>query len=100
MTLRAVARVGDSCTLSCQVHGTVSGPFFEGVGNATADGLNIVLVGHRGTASCGHTYRATSGSTIASINGIPLVRVGDPVQFIDVSGTGVVVTGSPVVLSN
>ena len=99
MAEKAVARVGDTCTLTCSVHGPVTGTFFEGTSEYTANGLNVVLVDHRGTATCGHQFKATSGSAVVSAEDKPVVRVGDTVQFITSSGVGEVLTGSPTVFA-
>lgn len=95
-----VARVGDTVNGNCAQHGSVSGSFTQGSNVCTADGIPVVLVGHAGTASCGHHFVASSGSSISDVKGVPVVRVGDSITFTDISGNGTVATGSPTTDSN
>lgn len=93
-----VARIGDQVTAVCSVHGQVTGTFNQGSNVGVADGLGICLVGHTGLLTCGHGFQATAGSHIMDVQGVPVVRVGDPVIVINgATGDGTITTGSPTV---
>lgn len=97
MSAQRVARENDSCSLTCAEHGGVTGTFSEGTDIVKIDGgRRIVLIGHTGVATCGHHFKATAGSSVGNVLGVPIVRVGDAVQFTDVGGTGTVTSGSDV----
>lgn len=58
---------------------TVTGTMTTGE-YATIDGNAICVTGSVGTGSCGHTCTAVGQSEVFTINGQPVVRVGDPVE--------------------
>lgn len=73
----------DSC--GDNVDGTlITGEF------ATIEGKNICVVGSKGVGDCGHNTYVVSGSTVWSIEGKPVARVGDRVNGI-IDGT--IITG-------
>lgn len=102
MPVAAVCRIGDSVSGTCTQHvPAVAWTGTWGTGSAifTSDGIGVVRVGDTGLCSCGHTFQASVGSTVAADStGKALVRVGDPVIVIG-GGTGVTLTGSPVFVS-
>lgn len=104
MTLKHVTRLGDSAAGICHAHtgGDVAwtGVFTTCSGVLKADGLGLVRVGDTGPTSCGHTFRAISGSSVIvdRLSGKALVREGDPVEVIE-GGSGVVTSGSSIVRS-
>lgn len=81
-----VCRVGDQGQGICMLHGgaSVSVIFTHGdetgnpTGRPTSDGLEIMVVGGTGIASCGHTTVATTGCGQGKDNnGKALHRIGD-----------------------
>jgi hypothetical protein len=94
----SACRVGDTGTGVCNLHGSAQAfttTFYEGSSVASADGLGIVLVGHRGHASCGHDTIASTGAPFTDVLGVKIHRVGDSGYIIgDVSSTYIANAGS------
>lgn len=104
-TRRRVTRLGDSAAGTCWAPNHDSPVSWTGVfttcsGNLKADGIGLVRVGDTGPTSCGHTFRAISGSSVIldRVSGKALVREGDAVEVIE-GGNGVVTSGSNYVRS-
>lgn len=97
MTSQAVARVGDTGSGICTLHGqtpvayTVT--FTTGSPIGTADGSAICVVGSQGIATCGHTTTALTGSPTCTLGGFAVHRVGD--TGTTGGGSYTVITGSP-----
>lgn len=99
MTLKAICRIGDTCTGTCQVPGgghprSFTATWTTGSTTAFAEGIGVVRVGDTGLTDCGHTIQATVGSSVATNNGIRIHRVGDAVVVVG-GGFGASTTGSP-----
>lgn len=96
-----VARIGDTVTIGCSVHGTVSGTLQTGSPTTKADGIAVCRLNDTGVLSCGHPFKVISSSAVSSADGIHIARVTDQVQITSgASGTGTIVTGSPTTSSN
>lgn len=100
--MQGIARVGDSVAGICSALGHVENLHFSGVwtvshSSATSDGQGIIVTGDTGNASCGHTFKATTGSSIVTNNNIQVHRVGDQIVIVEGPGTGTTVSGSSVV---
>lgn len=95
-----IARLGDQVEGTCRAGGddhprhfighwtTCSGTFF-------ADGIGVIRVGDQGVTDCGHTFHASTGSSIGKDQGLAIHRVGDEV-IVDQGGEGVTVSGSTI----
>ena len=102
--MRGVARTGDSVSGICSATGHIASKPFTGVwssthGTVTADGLGVILTGDTGHATCGHTFRAVTGSSNSIALGLEMHRQGDAIDIVEGSGSGTTVTGSSVVTS-
>jgi hypothetical protein len=103
VSLKGVARVDFSgATGICTAHrNPVSwgGTFRVASGGFLVDGKEAVAVGDEGNTSCGHTFRASGGSSILTgVGGKVIAREGDPVIVVQ-GGYGTIVDGSPNVVS-
>ncbi len=98
---RPVCRIGDQGEGICYAHAQptpFTTIFYTGAERVYADGIQVCVVGTLGHTSCGHTTRATNGSTISDSPEGALHRVGDTgVVIEDERGTYVATTGSGVV---
>ena len=102
--MQGVARTNDAVSGVCSAPGHISNKSFTGVwssthGVVTADGLGIILTGDTGHATCGHTFRAVTGSSNSIALGLEMHRQGDAIDIVEGSGSGTTVTGSLVVTS-
>lgn len=75
-------------TVTCRFRGycsscdeTVEGSMVDGE-FVTINGKNVCVVGSKGVGDCGHTTYVVAGSSVWSIEGKPVARVGDPVAGI------------------
>ena len=96
MTAKAICRVGDQVTGTCNAHTTPRtfiGTWVTGSSIGTVDGLGIIREGDTGITDCNHHFVATEGSSIFKENGIAIHRVGDAV-IVTEGGEGVSITGS------
>lgn len=82
-----VARVGDSCSVICSVHGARTATIITGSSNVF-NGVAIARKGDTVRATCGHTGIITSGSATVFVNGLEVARVGDTI------GSGILVSGT------
>lgn len=87
-----VVTVGHKFRGYCQICGKiVEGKMIEGVENMRIDGQNICVTGSIGKGECGHETKAVGKSEVWKIEGMQVVREGDPVKdVID----GVLIEGS------
>lgn len=102
--MQGVARTGDSVSGVCSASGHPSNRGWSGVWSSVhstlhSDGVGMILVGDTGSTSCGHTFRASTGSSVAGANGTALHRSGDAVVIVEGPGSGSTNSGSSVVLS-
>jgi hypothetical protein len=102
--MQGVARTGDTVSGVCSAPGHIASRPFTGVwssthGLVTADGLGVILTGDTGSTTCGHTFRATTGSSSAIALGLAMHRQGDAINIVEGPGSGTTVTGSSVVTS-
>lgn len=75
----------------------VTGEMVEGVENRRIEGKDICVTGSKGRGYCGHETKAVGLSEVFFLDGIPVVRLGDPVEgVID----GVLIEGSDFVTSD
>lgn len=100
----AVAREGDQGQGTCNGPGHPAGKsvtitLHGNSGVVTENGTQLCLANCTGTASCGHTSNANSGSSTANVNGVGLHRVGDT-GTLPGGGTYSVVSGSGIITSN
>jgi len=97
MTVQAVARVGDTGSGICTLHGVTpvayTVTFTTGSPIGTLDGAAICVVGSQGLATCGHTTTALTGSATCTLGGLAIHRVGD--TGTTGGGSYTVITGSP-----
>jgi uncharacterized Zn-binding protein involved in type VI secretion len=87
-----VARIGDSCSVICSVHGARTATIITG-STDVFNGVGIARKGDTVRATCGHTGIITSGSATVFVNGKEVARVGDTIG----DGTltsGTIVSGS------
>lgn len=106
MTLRGLARVGDTAAGTCWApghsEGSVpwTGTFTTGSGGFTITGQDAIAVGDTGVTSCGHTFRVIGGSGVLTggLFGRIIAREGDPVEVVE-GGTGTITSGSNIVTS-
>lgn len=93
-----VACVGHRFTGVCHAcdNHTVSGTLISGE-FVTIDGKNVCVTGSQGKGDCGHTCTVIGGSTVWTIEGKAVARVGD-----SVTGTieGTIISGSDTVSSD
>lgn len=69
----------------------VEGEMITGASERRIEGKDICVTGSIGRGYCGHTTKAIGQSEVFFIDGIPVVRLGDPVKdVID----GVLIEGS------
>jgi uncharacterized Zn-binding protein involved in type VI secretion len=99
---RAICRVGDQCTGTCNAGSsghprTFIGTWLTGSPDVFVDDLPVVRIGDTGITDCGHQIVATGGSTSGFANDLSIHRVGDAVTVTE-GGTGVSTTGSPTTL--
>ena len=95
MSSMPIVRVGDQISGTCNAHNpprSVTGVWENGSPNSTDQGRAMIRVGDTGTASCGHSFFAVSGSSVMFSEGLAVMRVSDPVNI--QGGSGVCVTGS------
>jgi hypothetical protein len=97
-----VARTGDTVSGVCSAPGHTTNRAFTGVWTSThttiqSEGKGIILVGDTGSTDCGHTFRATTGSSLVSNNSTRLHRVTDNINIVEGPGSGTTTTGSTVV---
>lgn len=100
----AVARDGDIGYGICNGPGHPAGKqvtvtLIGNSGDITENGAQLCTVGCLGNADCGHSSSGQTGSSIATINGQGLHRVGD-VGELPGGGSYTVSTGSPIVDCN
>ena len=56
----------------------------------TINGKKVCVIGSKGVGDCGHTTYVKTGSSVLTIEGKPVARVGDQVEgVID----GIIITG-------
>lgn len=82
-----IARIGDSCSVICSVHGARTGTIITG-STDVLNGPGIARKGDTVRASCGHTGIITSGSSTVYINGVEVARIGDTI------GEGTITSGT------
>jgi len=93
-------QISGTCLHASHVGGlSVTGTW--GAGSSKVKGSNgtkgIIRVNDTGTASCGHTFFAVTGSPKFSIQGLAVHRIGDTVNI--QGGTGTSTTGTSVFTS-
>lgn len=105
MSGQGACRVGDTGEGICHLHVPPLAyitTFYEGSEVFSNDGVGIVLIGHKGHASCGHDTIAITGSALMTVGeaGVGVHRVGDTGHIIgSPASTYTAITGSGV-LSN
>lgn len=72
-----VVRVGETCNITCSIHGATTATFNVGSPSVFAQGAAVVRIGDSGVAVCGHFVKATVGSTKVFANSIGVHRVND-----------------------
>lgn len=91
-------RVGDQGAGVCYLHVVPVSfvtTFNQGDPKVNVDGKAVMRVGDFGSASCGHTTRALTGSsTVSGSNGQGIHRVGDTGEIVGGGGTYTVTSGS------
>ena len=95
MASNPIVRVSDQISGTCNAHSppcSVTGIWDTGSPSSIDQGKAIVRIGDTGTASCGHSFFAVTGSSVMTCEGIGEVRIGDQVNI--QGGAGVCVTGS------
>ena len=93
------------CTVGHRFHGVchacddseVDGMMITGSPVRRIDGLEICVTGSIGVGDCGHMCYSIGQSSVFSIDGMPVVRIGDPVTG-DIDG--MLITGSDYVRSD
>jgi hypothetical protein len=93
--MRAVCRVGDQISGTCNAHSpseSVTGQWDVGSSISISEGRGMIRTGDTGTASCGHSFFAVTGSSKMVCEGRNIVCVGDTVNI--QGGDGVTTTGS------
>lgn len=95
--MSGVTRTGDLGIGTCPAHQspvTYISSFISSNTGLTADGVDIVTVGDIGICSCGHPSIALTGSSIGTVAGKGIHRVGDsgtnPGAYIAISGSSIV----------
>lgn len=97
--MNSICRIGDIVTGTCLVSTTghprsFTGTWTTGSQVVFADNIGVVRLGDSGITDCNHTFVAIAGSLYSTVEGLPLIRVGDTVEVIG-GGTGTAITGSP-----
>lgn len=98
MTGINVCRIGDQVVGFCSAGGHGSNRPFTGQWTTSNSSLlapgsiQVILVGDTGTTDCGHTFVASTGSSVVQVEGKALHRVGDEVIVLG-GGYGHSVTG-------
>lgn len=118
MSVKSLAIVGDTVTGICPLpHDDGNGgtlydkPFtgtwgslpipYRNVVYGVPPGINIILVGDPGSASCGHTFFALTGAANSGINGQFVHRTGDDIGIVEKDNITIVgQTVSPGIQSN
>lgn len=76
-----VVTIGHKFKGYCKICGNmVEGEMITGAPERRIEGMDICVTGSIGQGYCGHTTKAIGQSEVFFINGIPVVRQGDPVK--------------------
>lgn len=74
-----VCTVGHKFVGICQICGPTQGVMITGSPERQIEGKEICVTGSIGRGDCGHQCMAVGQSEVFFIDGLPVVRVGDPV---------------------
>lgn len=93
-----IARIGDSWSGTCSIHGSVTGIIVGGSGLTLDESKQVARVGDQVIATCGHTGQIVTGSGLTLDESKQVARIGDQIAGSTLSGQ--ITTGSSLTMSD